>query len=94
MTAAMDITGLTPQERLDLIGELVESLARSDVALTPAQEAKLARSLRAFDVALDDLAWAKPYVDEALAQIERGEGMSLEEHEARMTALMARLGAA
>ena len=32
----------------------------------------------------DDLAWAKPYVDEALAQVDRGEVLSLEEHEARM----------
>ena len=32
----------------------------------------------------DDLAWAKPLVDEALAQVERGEVMSLEEHKSRM----------
>ncbi len=31
----------------------------------------------------DDLAWAKPLVDEALAASERGEVMSLEEHRAR-----------
>jgi antitoxin ParD1/3/4 len=30
----------------------------------------------------DDLAWAKPYVDEALADIDRGDLISLEEHEA------------
>jgi len=30
----------------------------------------------------DDLAWAKPYVDEALADIDRGDLLSLEEHEA------------
>ena len=40
----------------------------------------------------DDMAWAKPLVDEALAEIERGEGMSLEEFEARMDARMAALG--
>jgi antitoxin ParD1/3/4 len=28
----------------------------------------------------DDLAWAKPLVDEGRAAIERGEGMTLEEH--------------
>jgi antitoxin ParD1/3/4 len=39
----------------------------------------------------DDLAWAKPYVDEALAQLERGETISLEEHEARMDAVLASL---
>ena len=40
----------------------------------------------------DDMAWAKPLVDEALAEIERGEGISLEEFEARMDARMAALG--
>ena len=30
----------------------------------------------------DDFAWAKPLVDEALAEVERGEVVSLEEHEA------------
>ena len=37
----------------------------------------------------DDMAWAKPYVDEALAQVERGEEISLEEHEARIDARLA-----
>ena len=40
----------------------------------------------------DDMAWAKPLVDEALAELKRGEGMSLEEFEARMNARMAALG--
>ena len=31
----------------------------------------------------DDLAWAKPHVDEALADVARGAVMTLEEHEAR-----------
>jgi antitoxin ParD1/3/4 len=39
--------------------------------------------------ASDDLAWAKPCVDEALADVERGEVITLEEHEARTTALLA-----
>lgn len=34
----------------------------------------------------DDLAWAKPYVDEALAAVARGEVTSLEEHKARNVA--------
>ena len=38
----------------------------------------------------DDLAWAKPLVDEALAQVERGEIMTVDEHKSRM---MARLEA-
>lgn len=32
----------------------------------------------------DDLAWAKPYVDEAREAVARGEVFTLEEHEARM----------
>lgn len=31
----------------------------------------------------DDLAWAKPYVEDALAEVARGEEMTLEEHKAR-----------
>ncbi len=34
----------------------------------------------------DDLAWAKPHVDEALADVARGAVMTLEEHEARTEA--------
>ena len=37
----------------------------------------------------DDMAWAKPYVDEALAEVERGDVVSLEEHEARNDARLA-----
>ncbi len=34
----------------------------------------------------DDLAWAKPYVDEARAAVARGEVMTLEEHQLRVAA--------
>jgi antitoxin ParD1/3/4 len=44
-------------------------------------------------LAEDDLAWAMPYVDEAIAEVERGEAISLEEHNARMSALLASLKA-
>ena len=37
----------------------------------------------------DDLAWAKPLVDEALSASERGEVMTLEEHRARNSARLA-----
>ena len=37
----------------------------------------------------DDLAWAKPYVDEARAGVERGEVLTVESHEAQMDALLA-----
>jgi antitoxin ParD1/3/4 len=36
----------------------------------------------------DDLEWAKPLVDEGLAALERGESISLEEHDARIEALL------
>lgn len=39
----------------------------------------------------DDLTWAKPLVDAARAGVARGEVMSLEEHKARMNALLATL---
>lgn len=39
----------------------------------------------------DDLAWAKPYVDEGLAAFERGEFVTLDEHKARNAARLAAL---
>ena len=41
----------------------------------------------------DDLAWAKPYVDEARAAVARGEFVSLEQHRAHNAALLAALKA-
>jgi antitoxin ParD1/3/4 len=37
----------------------------------------------------DDLEWAKPYVDEALADVARGDVLTMEEHEARTQARLA-----
>jgi antitoxin ParD1/3/4 len=37
----------------------------------------------------DDLAWAKPLVDEGIAALERGDAISLEEHRARIAARLA-----
>jgi putative addiction module component (TIGR02574 family) len=45
----IDIARLTPRERLDLIGELWDSLAPADVRLTPAQDAELARRMATFE---------------------------------------------
>lgn len=39
----------------------------------------------------DDLAWAKPYVDEAREDVARGEYVTLEEHKAHNAALLAAL---
>ncbi len=47
--ATPDISRLTPKERLDLIGELWDSLSVDEVPLTPAQEAELNRRLASFD---------------------------------------------
>lgn len=91
MTAALDIAQLTVKERLDLIGELWDSLTADDVTLTAEQQAELAQRIAAFDVAHDDLAWAKPYIDEAIAEVERGEVLTHEEHNAGMDALLGRL---
>jgi putative addiction module component (TIGR02574 family) len=54
---------LTTRERLDLIGDLWDSLAPEDVRLTPAQDAELARRMATFD---DDRKTAVPW-----EQIER-----------------------
>jgi putative addiction module component (TIGR02574 family) len=45
----IDITQLSPQERLDLIARLWDSLEAEDVRLTPAQEAELERRLATLD---------------------------------------------
>jgi antitoxin ParD1/3/4 len=41
--------------------------------------------------ASDDESWMKPYVDEGLAALDRGEFVSLEEHKADNAALLASL---
>lgn len=58
--ATLDISLLTPKERLDLIGELWDSLSAADVRLTPAQEAELDRRLASFD---EDRRDAVPWKD-------------------------------
>ena len=39
----------------------------------------------------DEMAWAKPYIDQGLAALDRGEFVSLEEHKAHNAALLASL---
>lgn len=46
---AVDITRLTPEEKLVLIGELWDSLSSSDVPLTKAQRTELDRRLDLLD---------------------------------------------
>jgi putative addiction module component (TIGR02574 family) len=45
----LDISRLSPKERLDLIGELWDSLTAEEVQLTPAQERELKRRIATFD---------------------------------------------
>ncbi len=86
-----DIARMSVEERLHLMADLWDSLASDEVLLTPEQEAELARRMTARDLAHDDLAWAKPFIDEAVADVERGDVIPLDEHEARMNALMDKL---
>ena len=54
----IDIDHLSPQERLDLIGRLWDSLDDEDVPLTPEQEAELDRRLATADADLaDSVSW-------------------------------------
>jgi putative addiction module component (TIGR02574 family) len=46
---AIDISSLSPDQRLDLIGELWDSLGDTDVPLTSAQQVELERRLASFD---------------------------------------------
>jgi antitoxin ParD1/3/4 len=43
------------------------------------------------EIETDDFAWAKPFIDEAEADIARGHVLRLVEHRARMTARLAAL---
>ncbi len=47
--AILDFSHLTPQQRIDLIGELCDSLDAVAVPLTAAQEAELDRRLATLD---------------------------------------------
>jgi len=40
---------------------------------------------------LDDLSWARPLVDEGRSALDRGEGLTLEEHRARITGRFGKL---
>ncbi|NPU66236.1 hypothetical protein HL667_14625 [Bradyrhizobium sp. 83012] len=79
-----DIATLTPQERFDLLTDLWDSLSAEGVRLTPAQEAELAQRAASLGYAHDELDWTKPLLAEAIAEIERGEGVPLSELEVRL----------
>jgi putative addiction module component (TIGR02574 family) len=49
MVEMPDIARLTPEERLELIGWLWDSLESEDVRLTPSRDAELGRRMATFD---------------------------------------------
>lgn len=70
MAGTVDIARLTPKERLDLIGELWDSLTPEDVRLTPAQDAEVARRMATFETdAKDALPWET--IDAELSRLRR-----------------------
>jgi len=64
---AEDIAGLSPQERIELIGELWDSLDDVDLGLTEAQAAELARRVDALEAdPTQGIAW-----EDLKAELER-----------------------
>lgn len=56
--SVIDLSRLSAPERLALIGELWDSLADADVALTPAQQAELQRRAAEVDAGqADEIPW-------------------------------------
>ncbi|MDO1581427.1 addiction module protein [Rhizobium oryzicola] len=52
--ATVDISRMSPRERLDLIGQLWDSLDPQDVPLTPAQTAELERRMATFEADISE----------------------------------------
>ena len=52
---------------------------------------RIAELARGKDDTSDDAAWMKPYIDEGLAALDRGDFVSLEDHKAHNAALLASL---
>jgi antitoxin ParD1/3/4 len=65
--------------------------ARGLPSIEEAAQELLVEKLAELELAADDLEWAKPYIDEARADIERGDVITLEEHRARNAARLAAL---
>ena len=83
----MDIT-LTPEQET-WIGAHV---AAGDFPSVEAAARQLIDDrIATLDVERDDLAWAKPFVDEARVAVARGEFITLEEHRARNSRRLAAL---
>ena len=64
MVEMPEITRLTPEERLELIGRLWDSLEFEDVRLTPSQDAELGRRMATFEAdAKTAVAWEEIEAD-------------------------------
>lgn len=78
----------------DQVAWLKMRVARGDFASVEAGARQLigeriAELAQGEDDAPDDMAWAKPYIDEGLEALDRGDFVSLEEHKAHNAALLA-----
>jgi antitoxin ParD1/3/4 len=74
---------LTPEQQ----AWIVARVARGDFASVEAAVRQLIdERIAEQSIEDDDLAWAKPLVDEAIAGAERGDVITLEEHKARNAA--------
>jgi antitoxin ParD1/3/4 len=88
MTIRLD---LTPEQNAWLAARVA---AGEFPSIEVAAQQAIAESMQRDAAQVDnDLAWAKPLVDEAIAEIERGELISLDEHLARTKSRLARFGA-
>ena len=77
---------LTPDQKAWLAAQVERGEFRSvDDAARQLIDERIAERMAE---ARDDLAWAKPYVDAALADVARGRVLTREEHEARMAAVL------
>ena len=75
----MEIT-LTPAQRAWLEAKV------SSGEFASLQEAASAAITEGMATEIDDLAWAKPYVDRAREDVRPGDVLTLQEHRARMAA--------
>lgn len=78
---------LTPEQQAWLTAQVERGEFRSiDEAARQLIDERIAERIAEEN---DDLAWAKPYVEEALQALGSGKVLTREEHEARMDALLA-----
>jgi antitoxin ParD1/3/4 len=74
-----------------------EQQARLEAAVAAGQFASVEEAVRyavdrLTEADLDDLSWAKPYLDEARASLARGEGLTMEEFFAETDAWLKKRG--